>query len=89
MATPKRSDIAAFVVRTLALVCRIEPQTVHGRTRLADLDLDSLTFVSILSRVEAVLGVTFSADDTLAVLDAPDVDALVAAIELKVAGRGS
>jgi acyl carrier protein len=89
MATAKGSDIAAFVATTLALACRIEPQRVDRRTRLADLDLDSLTFVSILSRVEAVLGVTFSADETLAVLDAPDVDALVTAIERKVAGHGS
>jgi acyl carrier protein len=73
-----------LVVRVLAVACRADAGALDRQTSMADLAMDSLTLVAVLSQVEAAYGVEFKADETLALMGAEDVGQLVGAIELKV-----
>jgi acyl carrier protein len=83
----KTPSVADFVVRTVAMACRADPAVVSRRTTLQALKIDSLTLVAVLTQVEVEFDLDFSAADTAELLSATDVDALVTAIELKIACR--
>jgi acyl carrier protein len=81
------NGIATLVMDTLALACRVERTSIHPVTRLHDLDADSLTLVAVLARIEASCRVELTADDTLALFEARDVAALIAALERMIRSR--
>ena len=62
---------------------------IDRSTRLRDLDVDSLTLVAVLARIEASCGAEFTADDTLALFDARDVGAIIRAVEGRVPGAAA
>ncbi|HEX5421711.1 MAG TPA: acyl carrier protein [Gammaproteobacteria bacterium] len=81
----RRHGIESFVLRVLAAACRAHPAALDPQTSMAELGMDSLTLVAVLSQVEAAYGLEFTTDDTLALMGAGDVGELVAAIELRAA----
>jgi len=70
-----------FVLHTVAVACRLDPSAISARTSLLDIPMDSLTFVAILSQIEAVYGADLSAADTLDLLRASDIGGLITSIE--------
>lgn len=70
-----------LVCATIALACNRAPADVAPETSLLELDLDSLTLVSVLTQVEAVFELELDADETLALLEAALVSDLVARLE--------
>lgn len=66
-----------WLVESIAAACRVDPETIGRATRLADLQLDSLTFVSVLAGIEAACGVEFDTEVTLRCLAAHDVGDLL------------
>jgi acyl carrier protein len=74
-------SLEELIADMLASAGRLDRTAIDERTSIEDLNLDSLTLVFVLSRVEAVCGVEFTTDDTAAVLQAGDVGELLAAVE--------
>jgi acyl carrier protein len=79
------TTIEQLVTGALAAACRLEPARVERSTSLLDLGVDSLTLMAVLSQIEALFAVELLPDDTLALLGAADVGALVAALERCIA----
>jgi acyl carrier protein len=77
--------LAALVRRALGAACSVDACGLDDRTELADLNLDSLTLVTVLAQIEAVYGVDFSTADTLDAFGAADVGELVGTIARVVA----
>jgi acyl carrier protein len=86
-ASAPHDSLPGFVRRVLAAVCGCEPAAFDDRTDLADLNLDSLALVTVLTQIEAVYDVDFSTADTLDALGARDLRELVAAIA-RIVARG-
>lgn len=63
-------DITEFLCTTLALACNREPETLSPLNSLSDINIDSLTLISVFAQFEAVYDVTLTEDDTLALLEA-------------------
>jgi hypothetical protein len=88
MTQPAAPDVPELVLGALALACRVEPRAIGRSTRMHDLDVDSLTLVAVLARIEACCGAEFAADDVLALLEARDVGAFIGAIQARLARAG-
>jgi len=72
-------DLVEFVCSTIALACNrsaVEPQA-----RLLDLNMDSLTFVSVLAQIEAVYDVELDPDERLELLTAVQVSELIGRLQ--------
>lgn len=71
------SALNELVCTTLARACNRDPGEIFPRTRMLDLNMDSLTLVSVLAQVEAVYGIELTADDTLGMMEAAFVSDVV------------
>ena len=90
MATPASEtpeELMRWLCDTLALVCHRAPGSVGARTGVLDLDLDSLTFASVLARAETAYGLELSSEDMLSLLEAADVGALAGALAAIIRSR--
>jgi acyl carrier protein len=73
-----------------ALGSAVSPTTVIApSTAMDDLRLDSLTVVSAIAHVEMEYNVQLSGDDVIALLVAPTVEELAAALKFAIAQRGA
>jgi acyl carrier protein len=81
-------ELSELVLTTLALACRVERTAIGRSTRLRDLDVDSLTLVAVLARIEAACGAELAAEDMLTLFEACDVGAFVQGVEALLAGSG-
>lgn len=81
-------ELIEWLCATLARACHLERRAVTAESRVLDLGLDSLTLVSVLTQLEAVHGFELSPDDTLALLDAPDVRTLAGTLAHMIDRRG-
>lgn len=79
-------ELAGFVLRLLAEAGGRRSDSPALRTTLLELDLDSLTLVSILTRVEAAYDLELDDHDLLALLEARDVGALIEVLEARLPG---
>lgn len=70
-------SLADFICTAVEQACQRVPASVDVQSSFLDLGMDSLTFVSIVSQVEAVYGVELDTDDLLALFDAPRVGDVV------------
>jgi len=77
---PQDVNVERVVAGAVAAACRIDAAALGRDTRMSDLEMDSLSFVSILARIEAELELELGADDTLRLLATQDVGELVAAV---------
>jgi acyl carrier protein len=74
-------EVASFVCSTIALACNRDPGSVALDTSLLDLNMDSLTLVSVLAQVEAVYEVSLDTDDVFALIEAARVSDVVSRLE--------
>jgi acyl carrier protein len=81
--TPASLETAVF--EAIAAACPMGPITIARSTRLLDTYMDSLTLVSVLSRIEIQYGFAFEIDELTEILRAADVGDLIAAIAAKLA----
>jgi acyl carrier protein len=93
MATPSASDPSDELVRwlcgTIARACHLAPESVTAQSSVLDLDLDSLTLVSVLTQVETAHGLELSPDDTLMLLEATTVGVLARELAAIISGRAT
>lgn len=80
-------DIAEFVCATLALACRKERGAVDLRTNFLELNVDSLTLVSVLAQVEAVYAVELTPNQLLPLIEARNVSELVGRLKVIVSAQ--
>lgn len=66
-----------FVREAIALACNRDEDTVLPETSLLALNMDSLTLVSVLARVEAEYDCEVEGEQVLQLLEAPDLAGLV------------
>lgn len=71
------SDLASFVTVRLAEACGVPVERLTPETSLLELDLDSLTLVSVLTQLEAAYGVELTREAIIAVLEAATAGELV------------
>jgi acyl carrier protein len=77
--------LETIVFEAIAAACPMGPHTISRSTRLLDTYIDSLTLVSVLSRIEIQYGFAFEIDELTEILRATDVGDLIAAIARKLA----
>jgi len=80
-------DLSEFVRAAIAQAANLDAAAVSGETHLLDLNLDSLTLVSVLAQVEAVHGIELEPEEILSMLEASRVLELVSRIEAVLAAR--
>jgi len=81
------NQLSAFVCTAIARAVNRDPATVRPDTVLLELDLDSLTLVSVLAQVEAVHEIELTPEVILSLLEATRVSELVSRIEAVLAVR--
>jgi acyl carrier protein len=79
MAKGTRS-IRAAVIEVLEAVSGLPASELVDSTSLADMNMDSLSLVAILSVVEERCATTFDSDATAQIMSASDIGSLVAAV---------
>jgi len=80
-------DLAEFLCAAIAQAANRDPAAIGAATPLLDLDLDSLTLVSVLSQIEAVYGIELEPEEIMSMLEASRIGDLAARIEAALAGR--
>jgi acyl carrier protein len=70
-------SLGDMICTSLAQACKRARREVSLETQMLDLDVDSLTLVSVLAEVEAVYGIELTPDDTLTMIEADVVSDLV------------
>lgn len=75
-----RAALSEFLCSTIALACNADANSISPATKMMDLNIDSLTFVSILAQVEAVFEIEILPDDIIDLLEADCVDDVLASI---------
>jgi acyl carrier protein len=68
-----REQIDHFVLETVADAAAVEVASLDQSTPLLEARMDSLTLVSIATRIEATYGAAFGADDLIEILRARSV----------------
>ena len=79
-----REQIDRFVLQTVADATAVEPISLQLSTPLLDAQMDSLTLVAIVTRIEATYGATFDADELAEILRARSVGEVAAIVARKV-----
>jgi acyl carrier protein len=77
-------SLETTVFEAIAAACPMAPCAIARSTRLLDTYLDSLTLVSILSRIEIQYGFAFEIDELTEMLRAADIGDLIAVIARKL-----
>ncbi|HEX6996825.1 MAG TPA: acyl carrier protein [Gammaproteobacteria bacterium] len=78
------TSVTELVCAALAQACSRDRRDVSPDTRMLDLNIDSLTLVSVLAQVEAVYGIELTPDDTLAMMEAAAVSDLAERVAVLV-----
>ena len=73
-------NVERVVMEAVAAACRIDAAALERGTPMSDLEADSLTFVAILARIEAVLELELGGEETLRLLGTHDVGELIDAV---------
>lgn len=79
--------ISQLVREAMAAASALDPAALHDSTLLLDLNMDSLTLVTVLSHVENAFATAFAADELAEILRARDVGEVAAAVARKLAAR--
>ena len=77
-------SLERLVVEAIGAACRIEPAAIARSTPLLDMNMDSLTLVTVLGLIEVAYGFNFDADDIVQMLRARDVAELCAVVARKL-----
>jgi acyl carrier protein len=80
-------QIAHLVREAIAAYSALDVEALNDSTPLVDMNMDSLTLVTVVSHVENAVGTTFTAKELAEVLRARDVGELAAAVARKVEAR--
>lgn len=78
------TEIQTFLLEAIASTCGTDVQALRLETPLVDLDLDSLSVVSIVGQLEAAYGVNFGASAAATILEASTIGDLSAAIASQI-----
>lgn len=84
---PQVDVLVAWLCPAIAHACHVDAADVTGESRLADLGLDSLSLVSVLTLIEAEHGFELASDETLALLEAADVRTLAGTLAAIIDAR--
>jgi len=87
MAPPRIDVLVAWLCPAIARACHVDPADVTGESRVAELGLDSLSLVSVLTQIEAEHGFELASDETLALLEAADVRTLAGTLAAIIDAR--
>lgn len=83
------SELRNFVCSTIALACNRDPLTVVPETTMWELNIDSLTFVAVLTQVQAVYEFELGPDTFLILFQADSVAELVESLGQIICRAGS
>ena len=86
-AAPPTEALIAWLCPMIARACGMEPRGITAESRIAELELDSLTLVSVLTQAEAIHAIELGAEETLELLEAVDVRTLAAALAAIILAR--
>ena len=73
--------LSEFVCSTIAQACNRPSYSVSLEANMLELNMDSLTLVSVLAQVEAVYEVELTPDETLRLIEASRVSELIDQLE--------
>jgi acyl carrier protein len=79
-----RDQINRFVLEAVADAAAVDVAALHQSTLLLDAQMDSLTLVAIVTRIEAKYGTTFDADELADILRARSVGDVASIVARKV-----
>jgi acyl carrier protein len=83
-------SLESFLISAIATTCNVDPGSVGLQTRIADLGMDSLGLISMVSQIGVVWSVEISADETMEFLEVARVeDFLVLARRIAARGGGA
>jgi acyl carrier protein len=81
-------EIADLVLATVAEVGGLERTTLMAATPLFDANIDSLTLVAVIARLELALDVRFDDEESAQLVEARDASEICAIVARKVAAVG-
>ena len=79
-----REQINRFVLETVADATAVELASLRQSTPLLDTQMDSLTLVAIVGRIEATYGATFDTDELGEILGAHSVGDVASIVARKL-----
>lgn len=85
--TERAHDIAELVFEAVAEAGGLERGALTARTPLLEANVDSLTLIAIIARLELVLEVRFGEEESAALIEARDLRELCAIVALKVCAK--
>jgi hypothetical protein len=80
------SFVETLVLDAVATTARLERSSLGLRTALLDANLDSLTLIAVVTRVEIACGVAFEGDEVVAIIGARDLGEICELILRKIEG---
>jgi acyl carrier protein len=80
----EKAALEELIVAAVADAGGLERSSLTGGTPLIEANLDSLTLIGLVSRLELELGVVFSDEESMELVEALDIAALCATIARKV-----
>lgn len=86
-ATERARDIAERVFEAVAEAGGLERAALTAGTPLLEANVDSLTLIAIIARLELVLEVRFDDDESAALIEARDLHELCAVVVHKVGAK--
>jgi len=84
--TAKR--IAAVVREAISAATGLDIESLHHSTPLLETNMDSLTLVTVVSRIESAFATTFTADELAEILRARDIGEVAAGVARALGARG-
>ncbi len=81
------NDLSELVCSAVAQAGNIDRVLVRAESRLADLYIDSLALVSLLTQVEVAFNVELTSDEVVSTLDLSTVADLVARVQEILSSR--
>jgi acyl carrier protein len=79
-----REQVDRFVLETVADAADVELASLRLSTALLDTQMDSLTLVAVVTRVEATYGTVFDADELAEIVRSRSVGELAAIVARKI-----
>jgi acyl carrier protein len=78
------ADLRELILSTIANICRLDRETISLDSNVAQINLDSLSLLSVVTRIELAYGVEFLTEDTMDVFMATTVNDIVITVERMV-----
>jgi acyl carrier protein len=81
------SFVDALVLDAVAAAAQLERGSLDLRTPLLDINIDSLTLIAVVTRIEVACGIGFDSDEIAALVGVRDLRELCERVRRKIAER--